>query len=73
MNAALRTRAEALLLFQEYGGWTDSQTLRAATILAHHGKQFSSPDAEFASFFPTLAAMFREKFPECPCWACRRT
>lgn len=73
MNKELRKRAEAVLLMQECGAWTDSQTLNGAIIIAHHDKQFQATSEYWHPYFDELAKMMREKFPQCPCKACAKS
>lgn len=72
MNKALRKRAEVLLVLQEYPICVDSQSLKAATTIAHHHKRFQDKDVaeKWGEYFDALAEMMREKFPRCPCKAC---
>lgn len=72
MNKGLVARAEMLLVLQEYPVMTDRQTLKAATIIAHHNKHFQDEGVDKAwwKYFDQLAKMMREKLPNCPCKAC---
>lgn len=70
VNRELRKRAEAVLLMQECGVYTDSQTLYAAIHIAHHNQRFQEAGDYWQPHFRTLAEMMRQKFPECRCKKC---
>lgn len=73
MNAKLRDRAESLLICQEVCGYTDSKTLNAAIIMAHHDKKFQRASQPWSEYWDWAAQAMREKFPKCPCRACKRS
>ena len=72
MNRDLMERAENLLLMQNDGVVTDTQTLNAAIRMAHHGKRFHGPREKFQGAFQILAELMRRKYPQCPCSACSK-
>lgn len=71
MNTSRRDRAEMLIVLQECGIHTDSQTLEYAAWIAQHDRQFQCiKDPFLRERFSQLAEMFREKVA-CGCRKCK--